>query len=140
MSALAGVCRWLRSGVDADMKPRTYNVDMVYGCHLYEGIIDKDGYGRIGWKRGKLAHRVQYEIDVGPIPHGKVLDHLCMRRSCCWASHLEPVTQRENQLRKAMKYRMRHVTNCPRGHSLASGMMTPEGGRVCRTCLGCLYG
>ena len=40
---------------------------------------DKDGYGR---KKSKLAHRIAWEKERGPIPAGLVLDHLCRNRAC----------------------------------------------------------
>ena len=53
---------------------------------------------RIG-RRQLLAHRVMYEQEVGPIPKGLVLDHLCRQTFCINPSHLEPVTYAENTRR-----------------------------------------
>lgn len=47
----------------------------------------------------RLAHRMSYEHFVGPIPEKMYLDHLCRNTLCVEPSHLEPVTNRENQLR-----------------------------------------
>lgn len=55
---------------------------------------EKYGHTRMG-----MAHRVAYELLVGPIPKGLVLDHLCRNRLCVNPAHLEPVTQRTNILR-----------------------------------------
>jgi hypothetical protein len=49
-----------------------------------------------------LAHRLVYELLVGPIPDGLVLDHLksrCTSRRCVRPDHLEPVTITENTRR-----------------------------------------
>ena len=46
------------------------------------------------------AHRVAYELFVGPIPDGLELDHLCRRRNCINPDHLEAVTHAENIARK----------------------------------------
>jgi hypothetical protein len=42
------------------------------------------------------AHRVAYELYVGPIPEGLTIDHLCRVRTCVNPLHLEPVTLAEN--------------------------------------------
>ena len=66
------------------------------------------GYGRITKGRrgeGKLtAHRVVYELLVGKIPDGMVLDHLCRNKLCVNPIHLEIVTSKENTLR-GIRYR-----------------------------------
>lgn len=69
-------------------------------CWLWCGEINRNGYGRV-WIGGKrlMTHRVVYELLVGPIEDGLVLDHLCRNRRCCNPKHMEPVTVRENTLR-----------------------------------------
>ncbi len=52
-------------------------------------------------KRRVSAHRYFYERFIGPIPEGLQIDHLCRVRHCVNPSHLEPVTNRENQMRGA---------------------------------------
>lgn len=109
-------------------------VDPTYGCWLWTGKLDKDGYGLV-WrgKRPSYAHRVVYEQEVGPVPEGKVLDHLCRRRNCVNQAHLEPVSQDENLHRRRWGKRVKQ-TQCAKGHSMGDCMVTPEGGRLCRTC------
>jgi hypothetical protein len=73
------------------------------GCWLWDGRrFSRNGYGRV-WHDGKerQAHRVTYELLVGPIPQGLILDHLpkCRVRCCVNPDHLEPVTHRTNTLR-----------------------------------------
>ena len=48
------------------------------------------------------AHRAAYALDVGPIPEGLTIDHLCRVRHCVRPDHLEPVTQAENTRRAAL--------------------------------------
>lgn len=70
------------------------------GCWEWQGELNRNGYGRV-WVNGRrlMAHRVAYQLLVGEIPEGLVLDHLCKVRRCCNPDHLEPVTVRENTLR-----------------------------------------
>lgn len=58
------------------------------------------GYGkfRIGGKQ-VLAHRAMYEQEVGPIPDGLVIDHLCRVTICMNPAHLEAVTPAVNTQR-----------------------------------------
>jgi hypothetical protein len=71
------------------------------GCWLWQACLDKQGYGRFarctGWK--DRAHRVSYELFVGFIPDGLVLDHRCRTRACVNPLHLEPVSDAENKRR-----------------------------------------
>lgn len=106
--------------------------DPVFGCLLWTGRVDGYGYGYHGRSR---AHVVAWEREHGARPAGRELDHLCRRPSCCEPLHLELVTRDENERRKAWAWRMR-ATTCPRGHSMTGAAITPERGRLCRTCLG----
>ena len=62
------------------------------GCWLWVGP-QVNGYGR---HKHQPAHRLVYQLMVGEIPDGLVLDHLCSTRSCVYPDHLEPVTFGEN--------------------------------------------
>lgn len=109
-------------------------VDRTDGCWLWHGWKTADGYGRfdIG-DRKVLAHRFAYESNVGPIPDGLVLDHLCRVRDCVNPAHLEAVTVAENNRRgfgPVQAFALR--THCAEGHPL--GPATPGKRRVCRPC------
>lgn len=118
------------------------------GCWLWHAGLNDAGYGQInsGGSRGRplRAHRVLYELLVGPIPDGLVIDHLCRNRACVNPSHMEPVTRGENVRRgvggELSRQRLASQTHCKRGHEF-----TPENThigrltsgypcRVCRTC------
>lgn len=105
------------------------------GCLLWTGQIDKAGYGRRG---GRLAHRLVYEMEVGPVPDALPLDHLCRVTRCVNPLHLEPVSQRENLLRSPLTFQGRNArkTHCPQGHPYdeANTYRPPRGGRICRAC------
>ena len=66
------------------------------GCWLWMGT-KRNGYGlfNIGSK-SKSAHRVAYEVFVGPIPKGLHLLHSCDTPSCINPAHLRPGTHKEN--------------------------------------------
>lgn len=111
--------------------------DPIYGCWLWIGDLDADGYGR-RWqgKIKELAHHLVWKKLRAAIAPGYTLDHLCRRRACVAPHHLEPVTRRENERRKRLGYRTR-ITSCAHGHALYNhGRYTPEGGRVCLICSG----
>ena len=81
----------------------------VAACWVWTGRLNDDGYGVLdmSWRGGgpklRSAHRLAYELLVGPIPDGLELDHLCFVRSCVNPAHLEPVTHAENLRRAARR-------------------------------------
>lgn len=127
---------------DYDMSRRmlALPVDPDTGCWEWQNSKTL-GYGRVKFRgRLDLAHRVAYEVLVGPIPAGLHLDHLCRNRGCVNPAHLEPVTQRENILRGTGPAAVNAAkTHCVNGHSLADARMIRRGKdrrptRDCRTC------
>ena len=110
-------------------------VDVQGDCWIWQREIDRHGYGRVR-KQGhnRRAHRLVYELLVGPIPDGMTIDHLCRVRSCVNPDHLEPVTATENVRRSPLVT----PTHCVNGHLLADGNVYVSAGRptwkVCRLC------
>lgn len=108
------------------------------GCWLWEGSHDQHGYGKIEYPTGKkvFVHRVGYELLVGPIPGGLVIDHLCRVHNCWNPAHLEPVTSEENVRRGIGRLHNILKTHCPRGHPYdeKNTYITASGGRACKTC------
>jgi HNH endonuclease len=96
-----------------------------YGFWQYGGRISKTKV---------LVHRYSYELAYGLVPAGLHIDHLCGVRLCVRPSHLEAVTQAENN-RRAAKVRVRK-THCPRGHEYAGSNLyvTPRNQYTCRAC------
>lgn len=107
------------------------------GCWLWTANKNRGGYGFIKIdRRNRSAHRVAYELSVGPIPDGLTIDHLCRVRHCVNPAHLEVVTKRTNTLRGTSPSAVHaRKTHCTHGHKF-----TPEntyhwrGGRKCRAC------
>lgn len=73
------------------------NLDPLTGCIEWGGHINQCGYGRItiGGKRSTV-HRLAWELEFGPIPDGKQLDHICHNRKCINTKHLRLCTPLEN--------------------------------------------
>lgn len=106
-------------------------------CWLWLSAFTKSGYGTIWWNgKSRRAHRVIYELLVGPISEGMQLDHLCRNRSCVNPSHLEPVTNLENIRRGDAGINSKRKTHCPNGHVYDEGniRIDGEGYRSCRVC------
>lgn len=118
-------------------------------CLLYTGSRNNTGYGLIcvdGVQQ--LAHRVMYELTVGPIPEGLALDHTChnrdtscsggdscLHRRCINVDHLEPVTGAENTRRGKGWAVNGTKTHCPQGHPYDNeNTHVWNGRRYCRAC------
>ena len=72
------------------INPQTGCLEWKRGCaHFGYGAIWFDG-------KGHLAHRVSYEIFVGPIPEGMFILHHCDNPSCINPEHLHLGTAKDN--------------------------------------------
>ena len=69
-------------------------------CWIYKNPRSPRALGQYNHIRinGKqvYVHRAMYEQEVGPIPDGLVLDHLCHQPPCIRPDHLDPVTDAIN--------------------------------------------
>lgn len=108
-------------------------VEITEDCWLWRasmrnqyGGFDVDG-------KTRAAHRVSYELFVGPVPDGLQLDHLCCNKSCVNPAHLEPVTPGEN-IKRAWRVSGR-VKVCKRGHAMTPENTEANGHK--RRCLAC---
>lgn len=108
------------------------------GCIVWTAAKTPNGYGKfqLGVRKTGLAHRIAYELKVGPVPAGLHLDHLCRNRLCINHWHLEPVTCKENLMRGEGPPALNAAkTHCPQGHPYSgSNLITSGGRRACRTC------
>lgn len=123
------------------------------GCWVWTGSVGR-GRPRIFYGgRNAKAHRVSYEVFVGPIPDGLDVDHLCFLTACVNPAHLRPLERRLNVRRKGgdgllreddarargratLARRSANRIHCRRGHAF-----TPENTRYvagrwrdCRAC------
>jgi HNH endonuclease len=111
------------------------------GCWIWKGNR-RLGYGRCKIKyKYYSAHRVSYELFIGPIPEGLELDHLCRNPACINPWHLEPVTRKVNVQRgdawMVTKRRALARTHCKQGHEFTPENTLSRGdkeGRKCRRC------
>lgn len=107
------------------------------GCQIFQGKINNRGYGEFTVKgRSVLAHRYSYELQVGPIPEGLEIDHLCRVTTCCNHEHLEVVTHAENVRRRDMANGTGSAkTHCPQGHPYDEENTSHRNGRRhCKAC------
>jgi hypothetical protein len=124
-------------------------VDKTETCWLWTGWLKHNGYGMfdlgvIDGKKIKLqAHRVSYEVFVGPLIDGMTIDHIkevCSSRTCVRPDHLRQITRGANVLAgDTIAARNKAKTHCDRGHEF-----TPENiyvppkkprSRYCRACM-----
>jgi hypothetical protein len=117
-------------------------IERTGGCWTWTGARSDQGYGSLGagGRRGRtlLAHRVAYELLVGPVPDGLDLHHRCGRPDCVNPDHLEPLPRRDHLLRHGTSPAARNAlkTACVRGHPLSGSNLRVErrGSRTCREC------
>jgi len=111
---------------------------MEDGCWVWTAALNNGGYGLVRLDgRTRRAHRVVYELLVGPIPEGLELDHLCRNHACVNPDHLEPVTHGENIRRGLNGFALRGLCRSGR-HDItdpANIYLFPGAGRrTCRPC------
>jgi hypothetical protein len=133
--------------VQATLKTRfeaKFIPEPMSGCWLWIGAVNKHGYGKFGdWVDGRTqshwAHRLSYELHIGAIPDGHVLDHLCRNTSCVNPDHLDPVPQRINVIRGEIGQKMMR-THCDNGHEFTeanTAWIKGKHGRLWRRCKAC---
>lgn len=78
------------------------------GCWVWQPKGGTTAYGQLGRRvggkyRALLAHRVSYEVFVGPIPEGLEIDHLCRVPKCVNPAHLQ-VVDRVTNVRRSSRW------------------------------------
>lgn len=127
-------------------------------CLLARVPRGTQGYGIISLKKKhSAAHRVVFEMWIGPVAPGLVVDHTChnkaaklrqcsggkecLHRMCCNPEHMEVKTNRENitasPISAVWNQRGKYLTHCWRGHEFTpeNTYNPPNGGsRACKEC------
>ena len=79
------------------------DIDLKTPCILWDGELDRDGYGRSGSGKNhsQVAHVAEWEEATdSKLPEGCSLDHLCRNRECINLKHLDLVSWSENSKRR----------------------------------------
>lgn len=104
---------------------------MTTPCWTWTLAKNRSGYGifksnAIGG-RG-LAHRLAYELEVGPIPEGMVVCHRCDNPPCCNPDHLFLGTRADNNRDMASKgrHRLQRRPELVRGAANPNTTLTEE--------------
>lgn len=107
-------------------------------CHVWTGFCGNNGYGYYRTADANLlAHRMAFELLVGPIPAGHELHHICETPACVNPAHLKPVTRSEHwRIGNSPSATRARQTHCKRGHifSPENTYARPNGQRRCRKC------
>ena len=108
-------------------------------CWIWAKNVDlRTGYGRLMVNYKTIgAHRWMFEREVGPIPDGLTLDHLCRIPTCVNPEHLEPVPGGVNAMRGDNPWaKNARKTHCKHGHEFTpeNTYVGTDGGRRCRKC------
>lgn len=118
-----------------------YRTDQETGCWRYTGHIINTGYGTISVNgQSTLTHRLSYELFVGHIPNGWIVDHKCGYRNCFNPDHLRTITFYDNVVTYGLACPSAinaRKTQCMRGHPFDDEntmIVTSTGGRRCRVC------
>ena len=118
-------------------KLAAYSEVMPNGCREWRRATNSSGYPQVCFNgKNHLAHRIAYELHVGPLLDDMTIDHLCRNKICVEPSHLELVTLAENVQRQGR----RDATHCKRGHEYtdANTIIKPRpNGRFIRNCRTC---
>lgn len=104
------------------------------GCLDWTGP-QRRGYGQ--WSglhptlRNPNAHRVVYELVMGPVPSTLELHHKCRNKLCVNPAHLELKTKSQHASDHGLE-----KTHCKNGHEWTpeNTRIRKEGYRVCRQC------
>lgn len=109
-------------------------------CHLWQGPLDKDGYGNFFLRSlNRRAHRVAWFDQFGPVGDELVINHTCRNRSCVNPQHLHRATWKENALKDSTSpaYVNSQKKHCKRGHEYDGTYTNKKTGRTQRTCSIC---
>lgn len=103
------------------------------GCWLWPGAHDKKGYGKL---KQTTTHRIAYLAEIGDVPAGMTIDHLCKATWCCNPEHLRVLSRSENTSIARPGQHNRDKVKCPSGHPYddRNTFINNRGERICREC------
>lgn len=111
-------------------------VNKTEGCWLWTGAKREFGYGviNLGGKHGKIerAHRLSYEMHVGPIPERAFVCHHCDVPACVRPDHLFLGSVGDNNRDMVAKERHDRVKR-PKGMKHGMHVLTDEQVRAIRS-------
>lgn len=120
------------------------------GCWEWTGKRQRRANGQLTYgvagstrhRKGVPAHRLSYELFIGPIPDGLMILHACDNPPCINPEHLRAGTQQENGRDMAERKRAHFagVTHCVNGHPFDGTntyFSTERNGTVRRGCRVC---
>jgi hypothetical protein len=100
------------------------------GCWEWQGPFTHR-YGQISdQNRRHRAHRLAYELWVGPIPQGLSVLHKCNNPPCCNPAHLFVGTQKENVQHSAACEREYYQDLTQRGYDIGQGLIPSTQGKI----------
>lgn len=120
--------------IDKQAPPPAHKPELG-NCWVWTGYLLPYGYGAYTGYSGKTrrVHRIAWELENGPIPDDRELDHICRNRACVRSSHLRLVNHQQNcQNTKVFGH-------CQKGHTRTPGNFKEyvNGKYLKRVCLVC---
>lgn len=107
-------------------------------CIIFTGTKSPQGYGSFqSANRVRMqAHRISYQVFVGPLIDGLVIDHICRNRLCVRPDHLRQVTHQVNILAGVGATAVHaKKTHCVNGHEYTTeNTHRTRHGRACKIC------
>jgi hypothetical protein len=115
-------------------------IDSDTGCWIWTKAMNSKGYGSVRFM-GRVvgAHRLVFELLIGPVPSGMELHHKCENRLCCNPGHLSILSLSEHRRRHTRRYPNGEKTHCINGHPFSESNTWLEWAngkpqRHCRIC------
>lgn len=134
----------MKRGQEVTLEDLIAQVYFDDSCWLWMGKTSAKGYGRLQFrKRNHPAHRVSWMLQVGEIPEGYDLHHICTNKRCVRIEHLQPISHGSHsrshlsvEKARLIALRARRArTKCPNGHPYTEGnFITKYGYRRCLVC------
>ncbi len=93
-------------------------IEKQESCWMWISCLNNWGYGTVS-RRGRtvLAHRVSYEISVGPIPQGLLVLHRCDVPACIRPDHLFLGSAADNSADARKKGRLLLISGSRHGNA-----------------------